>query len=86
MKMRILSFETEISFCDDYVEVLQIEEQKLFGSLVNSIYRLSNGIEEGIAEQIVLLEEEKIIDMLMAYMHWNLRNWMPFRLYFTMCV
>lgn len=62
MKMRILSFETEISFCDDYVEVLQIEEQKLFGSLVNSIYRLSNGIEEGIAEQIVLLEGEKIIN------------------------
>ena len=62
MKMRIFSFETEICFSDDYVNVIQVENHKLFGNLVNSIYRMSNGIEEGIPEQIVLEESGKVLN------------------------
>lgn len=62
MKMRIFSFETEITFSDDYVNVIQIENHKLFGRLVSSIYKLSNGIEEGIDEKVILEENEKILN------------------------
>lgn len=61
MKMRIFSFETEIIFSDDYVNVIQIENHKLFGRLISSIYKLSNGIEEGIDEKVVLEENEKML-------------------------
>ena len=62
MKMRIFSFETEITFSDDYVNVIQIENHKLFGRLVSSIYKMSNGIEEGIDEKVILEENEKILN------------------------
>ncbi|MDE7424844.1 MAG: type II-A CRISPR-associated protein Csn2 [Lachnospiraceae bacterium] len=62
MKMRIFSFETEICFTDDFVDVIQVKNHKLFGNLVNSIYKMSNGVEEGIQEQIVLEEDEKILN------------------------
>lgn len=61
MRMKILSFENEINFSDDFVEVLQVENTRLFTGIVNSIYKMSIGIEDNIPEKVVLEENNKIL-------------------------
>ena len=57
MKLRIFSFENEIIFSEEYISVLQIEENVLFAQIIESINQRILGSEKQI-ENLVLLDED----------------------------
>lgn len=57
MKLRIFSFENEIIFSEEYISVLQIEENVLFAQIIESINQRIIGSEKQI-ENLVLLDED----------------------------
>ena len=63
MIMKIFSLENDITFTEEYINILQIQDKKLFTNVINSLNDNINNIEDT-KERIIILEgvSEIIID------------------------
>ncbi|MBB6714041.1 type II-A CRISPR-associated protein Csn2 [Clostridium gasigenes] len=57
IKLRIFPLENDIEFNEDYINILEIEDKKMFAQFIYSLNRLINYNEE--SEEIILLEGNK---------------------------
>ena len=55
MIMKIFSLENDITFAEEYINILQIQDKKLFTNVINSLNDNINNIEDT-KERIIILE------------------------------
>lgn len=61
INMKIFSFENEIEFDEDYVNVLEIEDRSMFKHIISELNQLINYNDEN-SEEIILIEGNKKLD------------------------
>ena len=57
MIMKIFSLENDITFTEEYINVLQIQDKKLFTNVINSLNDNINNIEDT-KERIIILDND----------------------------
>ena len=57
MIMKIFSLENDITFTEEYINVLQIQDKKLFTDVINSLNDNINNIEDT-KERIIILDND----------------------------
>ena len=62
MIMKIFSLENDIIFKEEYINVLQIQDKKLFANVINSLNDNINGI-QNTKERIIILDNDTEIKM-----------------------
>ena len=62
MILKIFSFENDIDFSKNHINVLQIQNKKLFAKMVSSFNNMCKGLSVECDEVITLLEQDEIVD------------------------
>ena len=62
MILKIFSFENDIDFSKNHINVLQIQNKKLFVKMVSSFNNMCKGLSVECDEVITLLEQDEIVD------------------------
>lgn len=62
MTLKIFSFENDIDFAENHINVLQIQNKKLFAKIVSSFNNMCNGLSAESDETITLLEQDEIVN------------------------
>ena len=60
--LKIFSFENDIDFSKNHINVLQIQNKKLFAKMVSSFNNMCKGLSVECDEVITLLEQDEIVD------------------------
>lgn len=62
MILKIFSFENDIDFSKNHINVLQIQNKKLFAKMLSSFNNMCKGLSVECDEVITLLEQDEIVD------------------------
>ena len=62
MILKIFSFENDIDFSKNHINVLQIQNKQLFAKMVSSFNNMCKGLSVECDEVITLLEQDEIVD------------------------